>query len=107
MHSRRNDILTAVFQTRGHAFRILGRSSGCPEMDDMTRQFIAEDVRSLSWTALKKLRADAALGTAVTEKCNGLYGAEFHLVPIRHAVWRKMNRSVTRINRLCDRWLTG
>ncbi|BEV13195.1 hypothetical protein ATDW_36910 (plasmid) [Asticcacaulis sp. DW145] len=100
MFTSRNEILNCVFQSRGFAFKIVGQVSGCPDTDDVGRQFIAEAVQALTMTELRKLHADPSRGLDLIADVAGDFTPDFHLKPVRHAVWRKLNRGRTRMDRL-------
>lgn len=105
MHNRQNDILSSIFQSCGFAFRIVGPGSGCLDADDVVRQFITEAIQSYTRTKLKKLHCNPILSSDAIANLNRSFGSQFELTAVRHSRWRKLNREVTRINRLSFRWL--
>lgn len=105
MRNHQADILSSNFQSRGFAFRIVGPGSGCLEVDDVVRQLIAEAVQSFTLTKVKKLHRDPTHTPDAISTFNRSFGTQFALTTMRHSGWRKLNRAVTRVNRLCDRWL--
>ncbi len=107
MRNPQNEVLSFTFQSRGYAFRIVGKGTEGPDMDDVRRQFMAEDVQGLNVTRLKKIHRDMASCQALLPKSVLTYGPELRLEPVRHAVWRRLNRGVTRVNRFCERLFGG
>ena len=68
MRNPQNEVLSFTFQSRGYAFRIVGKGTEGPDMDDVRRQFMAEDVQGLNVTRLKKIHRDMASCQALLPK---------------------------------------
>ncbi len=107
MRNAQNEVLSFTFQSRGYAFRIVGKGTQGPDLDDVRRQFMAEGVQGLNVTRLKQIHGDLQGRQALLPQAVLAYGPELRLEPVRHAVWRRLNRSVTRVNRLTDRLFAG